>query len=67
MDGPGRDTVVALALAAALGFNYPLLAVFDRLAGVSGIPVLYLYLFAFWLAVIVLAAWVVPRVPDDPE
>ena len=50
-----------LFLAALLLFNYPLLAVFSGPGSVLGIPVLYAYLFAAWLAVIALAALLVRR------
>ena len=53
--------LVCLFLLAVLLFNYPLLAVFNGGATVYGIPVLYAYLFAAWIAVIALAALVVRR------
>jgi hypothetical protein len=53
--------LACLFLLAVLLFNYPLLAVFNGGGTVYGIPVLYAYLFAAWIAVIALAALVVRR------
>lgn len=53
-----RDWLLLLFVAGCLAFNYPLLALFDRLLLPLGIPVLYLYLYGFWLVlIIVLAVW----------
>ena len=53
--------LVGLFLLAVLLFNYPLLAAFGA-GSIGGIPLIYVYLFAAWLAVIVLAALVLRRV-----
>jgi len=50
------DRVVALFLLGALLFNAPVLLLFDVEAFVLGIPVLYVYLFLAWAALIVLMA-----------
>jgi hypothetical protein len=55
----GAARLVVLFLAALLLFNYPLLAVFNGAGSVFGVPVLYAYLFAAWIAVIALAALLV--------
>ncbi|MEJ2639467.1 MAG: hypothetical protein P8010_07835 [Desulfosarcinaceae bacterium] len=34
-------------------FNYPILTLFNRRVALFGIPLLYLYLFALWTAIIV--------------
>lgn len=47
--------LVALAVTAALLFGYPVLAVFDVPVLVLGVPLVWLYLFGAWLAVIVVA------------
>jgi hypothetical protein len=39
-------------------FNYPLLALFNRSGSVWGVPVLYAYVFAAWLLLILLLALV---------
>ena len=48
--------LVCVFLLAVLLFNYPLLAVFNTPGTVAGVPALYAYLFAAWLAVIAAAA-----------
>ena len=47
---------VALFLLGFFLFNYPFLAVFNHARLVLGIPLLYLYLFLAWAALIALAA-----------
>ena len=47
---------VALFLLGFFLFNYPFLAVFNRSRLVMGMPLLYLYLFAAWGVLILLAA-----------
>jgi len=42
-------------------FNYPLLALFNRAADVAGIPMLYVFIFGAWAALIGLLALVVER------
>ena len=53
--------LIAISLLGLLTLNYPLLTVVNRSETVFGIPVLYVYLFALWTAVILLCAWVVER------
>lgn len=48
--------IVSLFLLGCLLFNYPVLALFNVGASAAGVPVLYVYLFAAWGAVIALAA-----------
>jgi hypothetical protein len=47
-----RARLIALFLAGAAGFGYPLLAAFNVPATIAGVPVLYAYLFAAWLVLI---------------
>jgi hypothetical protein len=42
-------------------FNYPVLFLFNHPVRVLGIPLLYLYLFAAWAALVALMAWVSER------
>ena len=56
-----RETIVVLFIAGVLAFNYPLLATFNRLLLPFGIPLLYLYLFLVWLAIIVFVAVIMER------
>lgn len=58
---PGADRLAALFLAAAVAFNPPLLRVFGAGDLVFGLPLLYVYVFAVWLGVIVLLAVHVER------
>ena len=54
MHNPGRQTdrIITLVIVAAFAFNYPLLSVFGSSTLFLGIPVLYLYLFMAWAALI---------------
>jgi hypothetical protein len=51
--------LVALCVLGIVLFNYPLLAVFNVDATISGIPVLYAYIFTAWSLLIALMAYVV--------
>jgi hypothetical protein len=53
--------LAALCLLGFLLFGYPLLAVFNVHAMVFGIPVLYVYFFAAWGALIALMALAIER------
>ena len=48
---------VALCLCGTLLFNYPFLALFNVHGFVLGVPVLYVYMFAAWAALIAAMAW----------
>lgn len=56
---------VALFLLGVLMFVPPLLVVFDRPVRIGGIPVLYLYLFAAWVALIAFTAAMSRAFDDD--
>lgn len=56
-----RDRLVALAVVAALAFNYPFLFLFSQHGLLFGIPLFYFYLFVAWALLIVLAALVMER------
>ena len=49
---------VALCLLGMVLFNYPILALFNVPGAVFGVPVLYVYIFLAWAALIALMAWV---------
>ena len=51
--------MVAVAALALLLFDFPLLALFDVDVRVLGVPLLWVYLFVAWVAVISVVAWVV--------
>ena len=55
------ECLIVLFVGGVLAFNYPVLALFDHLLLPFGAPLLYLYLFLAWLAVIVLLAVVVEK------
>jgi len=48
---------VALCLLGTLLFNYPILALFNVPGTVVGVPVLYVYMFIAWAALIATMAW----------
>jgi hypothetical protein len=48
---------VALCLLGTLLFNYPILALFNVPGTVLGVPVLYVYMFIAWAALIATMAW----------
>jgi hypothetical protein len=48
-----RDRIVGLFLLAFLALNYPLISLFSG-GWILGLPLLYVYLFAVWLVLIVL-------------
>ena len=56
----GRRLVVVFLLGIVL-LNYPVLALFSREEMVAGVPFLYVYLFAAWLALIAAMALIVRR------
>ena len=47
---------VGLCMLGLLLFNYPILALFNRPGTVLGVPVLYVYIFIAWAALIALMA-----------
>jgi len=53
--------LIAVFMAGAALFNYPLLALFNRTADLGGVPLLYVYVFGAWAALIGLLALVVER------
>ncbi|MEO5355040.1 MAG: hypothetical protein H7835_17775 [Magnetococcus sp. XQGC-1] len=56
-----KERLLALAVLGGLALNYPLLSLFNREELVLGIPVLFLYLFGFWVLFLLLIALIVPR------
>ena len=56
--------LVALFLLGCLLFNYPLLSLFAGDVRVWGIPLIYFYVFAAWMAIIALMALIIER--KDP-
>ena len=54
-----KESIIILFVVGALALNYPLLDLFDRAALPLGIPLLYLYLYLVWLAIIALLVAIV--------
>jgi hypothetical protein len=52
---------VVVFLAGVLLFNYPVLMLFDRAEMFAGFPLLYIFVFAAWAALIALMAWIAER------
>ncbi len=63
MERPGKtgQRLVALFVAGAVLLNYPILFLFTRRVSVFGAPLLYLYVFGVWTALIAALAWVIER------
>ena len=53
--------LAALFFVGCLLFNYPLLFLFSRDGTLWGFPILYLYIFSAWAALIGLMAFVIER------
>ncbi len=50
--------MIALCMLGVVLFNFPILALFNVPAMLFGVPLLYVYMFAAWAALIVLMALV---------
>lgn len=61
------DRIIALFVAGLLAFSYPLLSTVDRLWLPFGVPVLIVYLFGVWAAIVALTALIAWRTPADPS
>lgn len=60
--GLSGQRLIAVFLGGMLLINYPLLALFDRSGSdVAGVPILYVYVFAAWVILIVAMAWIIER------
>ncbi|MEQ8816151.1 MAG: hypothetical protein RLO51_17370 [Thalassobaculum sp.] len=58
-----RDGILVLTLLGALGFLPPILPFFDRPISLFGVPLIVVYVFGAWLALIGLALWLSYRLP----
>jgi len=56
-----NQRLLVLFILGSLAINYPLLTLFSKKIFVFGIPLLYFYLFAFWLIFILFIGLVVER------
>jgi hypothetical protein len=61
-----RDLLVALFVLGVVLLSWPLLTVFNHPRAVLGVPLLVLYLFAVWAAIIVALFCVARRSPEGP-
>ncbi len=61
------ERLIAVFLLGCLLFNYPLLDLFNSDAEVFGIPLLFAYIFAAWMLLIGLMAWIVEAHPGRRE
>ncbi len=53
--------LAAIFLMGCVLLNYPILSLFSRPGDQAGIPLLYAYVFAAWVLIIALMAWVIER------
>ena len=51
--------LLAVFTLGALLLNAPLIGIFDRPEMLFGMPLLYVYVFGVWIALIALIAWVI--------
>lgn len=65
--GISSERLVVLLILGVLLFSPPFILIFDKSVLVAGIPLLFLYLFAAWLALIVLTMLVVERGEVEDE
>jgi hypothetical protein len=63
---PIGDRMAALFGFGALAFSPPLIAIFAKPELVSGIPLLYLYLFGIWAVLIALLVFAIGRRREEP-
>jgi hypothetical protein len=64
---PRRPRLLGLAALGWLGFNFPLITLWDQRVTLWGVPLMGLALFAGWAVLIAAAAWVVEREGDDDD
>lgn len=60
-----REYIYILFMVGIIALNYPVMSIFDRQVLPLGIPLLYLYIFLIWLAIIVLLAVIMEKSRRD--
>ncbi|MBF0272901.1 MAG: hypothetical protein HQL98_12670 [Magnetococcales bacterium] len=60
-----KERLVVLALLGALAINYPVLSLVSLDRMIWGVPVLWLYLFVFWLGFVAMIALAMRRGPME--
>ncbi len=58
-----RDAIMALTVFGAVGFLPPVLPFFDRPVTLFGMPLIVVYVFGAWLALIGAACWLSYKLP----
>ena len=59
--GLAGQRLVAVFIAGLVVLHQPVLSLFDRPLPVLGLPLLHVYLFSVWVALILVVAWIVER------
>ena len=59
--GIAHQRLIAIFVFGVLLFSYPILAIFDRPESIAGIPLLLVYVFVVWAALIVVLALTIDR------
>ena len=61
-----NERLIVMFIIGVIALNYPLLSLFSKVKLIFGIPVLYLYLFVFWIIFIVCIAVIVEKTKSQP-
>jgi len=61
-----NERLIVMFIIGLISLNYPLLSLFSKVKLIFGIPVLYLYLFVFWIIFIVCIAIIVEKTKSQP-
>jgi hypothetical protein len=61
-----NERLIVMLIIGVIALNYPLLSLFSKVKLIFGIPVLYLYLFVFWIIFIVCIAVIVEKTKFQP-
>lgn len=56
-----EQKLIILSLVLLLGFNMPLLLIFDSAEAIGGIPVIYIYFFSLWVISVLVSFLVIKR------
>ncbi|WDO12093.1 hypothetical protein MH928_12240 [Flavobacterium sp. WW92] len=56
-----EQKLIIVSLILLLGFNMPLMLLFDSASSIGGIPLIYIYFFSLWLFSILISLLVIKR------
>jgi uncharacterized membrane protein YhaH (DUF805 family) len=56
-----QQKLLIITLVLGLGFNLPLVLLFDSAASIGGFPVIYVYIFSLWLFASIITLIIVKR------